>query len=164
MEKKQTRPSWLKENRKAQVLMESVFMLVAMIVFVGLFLWLGFVFVTYSNKATAVPAQLQAELVSLRFTNNPHCFAYVDENTGRVYSDIIDLKKFNEDNMNNCYKTGDLQGLYSFNFRLNLTASRKGVVSDKYRYHDDFSLLKEVLVKEEGKLKKDQMVIYVQKI
>lgn len=161
MEKKQKKS---KENRKGQVLMESVFMLVAMVVFVGLFLWLGFVFVTYSNRATAVPSQLQAELVSLRFTNNPDCFAYVDENTGRIYSGIIDLNKFNEEKMNSCYKTGDLQGLFSFNFRLNLTESRKEVVSDRYRYRDDFSILKEVLVKEDNKLRKDQMVIYVQKI
>lgn len=139
-------------------------MLVAMIAFAVLFLWFGFVLVTYSSRATAVPTQLQAELISLRFTNNPDCFAYVDENTGRVYSGIIDLKKFNEENMDRCYKTGDLQGLYSFNFRLNLTTSRKEVVSDRYRYHDDFSILKEVLIKENNKLRKDQMVIYVQKI
>jgi len=118
---------------------------------------------SYANKLAAVPDEIKAEIISLRFTNIPECFAYQDLETGRVYSGTIDLEKFNEEQMNECYFTDEDIGHEDFNFRLQL-ASRapEFIKTNGYFNLDHFTLNKKVIVKDGDKFVVDTLLIFVQ--
>lgn len=111
----------------------------------------------YKSTLTKVPPKLRAELIALRFVNAPGCFAYQDEITGRIYPGVIDLSKFNEETMNKCYQS---ESIKNFNFQLVL--DDKTLETDEWKHVTDFTLFKEVLVKEREELKPVILKIYVQ--
>lgn len=116
----------------------------------------------YQNKLMAVPPLLKAELLSSRFVNNPACFTYQDESTGRVFSSVLDLGKFNSEALLKCYQTEPEKGYHELNFRLFLVGENKTLTTNNYFYEDDFKLVKKVLVRKEGKFAPDSLEIYVQ--
>lgn len=111
----------------------------------------------YKGKLTKAPSQLRAELISLRFVNAPECFAYQDKITGRVFPGVIDLNKFDETRMGNCYQSGDVK-----NFNFQLVLGEKTVETDKWFNKVDFTLFKKVLVKEGEEIRAAILKIYVQ--
>lgn len=129
-----------------------------------LFVGFGCTTAIYKNKLVSVPAELRVELLTLRFTNNPDCFAYVDEVSGRVLSGVVDIRKFTEENLNNCYRTDQKKGIKDFNFRLRLEQGGEEIITNKYFYHDkdELTILKEVLVKKDNHFTKDNLIIFVQ--
>ena len=50
-----------------------------------------------------VPHEIRLKVHNHRFMSS--CFSYRDPDTQRIYSGMIDLKKFTEDNLKTCYKT-----------------------------------------------------------
>jgi len=50
-----------------------------------------------------IPIGLENYLLTQRFLNSPICFAYQDEVTGHIKQKVIDIKKFTQDNLRNCY-------------------------------------------------------------
>lgn len=141
---------------------KTIYWMIAGVVIAAVVLAFLFMISGYRNKLTQVPPELRAELIALRFTNIPECFAVIDENTGVVMTDSIDLSKFIRETMNQCYKTEQEKGIKTFNFRLLLKKEGKEVITNNYFHKDDFTITKEVLVKKEGRLVPDQLVIYVQ--
>ena len=151
-------------NRKAQseVARKSVYWMLAGVVITIVVFAFAFVLASYKGKLTQVSPNLKAELLALRFSNSAECFAYQDFNTGRVQSGIIDINKFNEQQLFDCYHTGEHKGIKTFNFRLKLETSGEEITTDKYFNLDKFTIFKEVLVKKNHGLYKDRLVIYVQ--
>ena len=151
-------------SKKAQfeLASKSLFWMIAAFIITLVVLFFAFALSSYKGKLTIVPPQLQAELVSLRFTSNADCFAFQDSVTGRVYSGIIDLNKFNDKQLRKCYLTPDKEGIKTFNFRLKLESDGTELSTNNYFNHDDFTLFKEVLVRKDNSLVKDQLIIYVQ--
>ncbi len=62
-------------------------------------------------------------LLMQRFLNSESCFAYKDERIGRVYPGVIDLNKFNNDNLQNCANYGSKKR----NLKLELEFSGKKI-------------------------------------
>jgi hypothetical protein len=116
---------------------------------------------TFKSRFTQTPLSVKAELMVLRFTNNPDCFAYQGLVTERTFSGVIDLKKFNSETLHKCYLTS---GTKEFNFLLNLTKTGKIVKNKAYYYKDDLILNKYVLVKKGDKIERDTLKIHVQKV
>lgn len=141
---------------------KTIYWMIAGVVIAAVVLTFMFMISGYRNKLTQVPPELRAELIALRFTNIPECFAVVDENTGTVMTDSIDLNKFTKETMDKCYKTEQEKGIKTFNFRLLLKNEGKEVITNNYFHKDDFTITKEVLVKKEEELVPDQLIIYVQ--
>ena len=83
----------------------------------------------YKNNLTEVPPKLKASLIAMRFTNIPECFAYQDPETGRVYPGIIDLSKFTNEQMENCYPT---QSTHEINFKLRLQNKGLEILTNNY--------------------------------
>lgn len=131
--------------------------IITMVVFVYAFSLVG-----YKNQLVYIPPQLPAELISLRFTNIPECFAYQDAATGRVYPGIIDLNKFNDGVMEDCYHTEAEKGYEDYNFRLQLEKKGNTIRTNNYFNKDDFTIIKKVLVKDGMNLVEDNLLIYVQ--
>ncbi|MDP6547350.1 MAG: hypothetical protein QF917_00105 [Candidatus Woesearchaeota archaeon] len=60
---------------------------------------------TYSDRSeiSKIPLGLEDYILVQRFLNSPSCFAFQDEDTGRIYPNILDLEKLNKVNLDNCY-------------------------------------------------------------
>mgnify|MGYP007123674610 CR=1 FL=1 len=129
-----------------------------------LFLAFGAFSAIHKNKITYVPPELHSETIALRFTNNPGCFAFEDEFTQKINSGTIDLKKFNKEQLNNCYLTSPKKGIKEFNFLLKLENKEVQIHTNNYFLHDndDLTLFKQVLVNDNGVISKDTLIIYVQ--
>ena len=152
-------------DRKAQfeLARKTIYWMIAALIISMLVLAFALILGNYTGKLTSVPKELQAELISQRFANVPECFAYQDNLTGKVFSGMIDLMKFTEEQMKQCYITDKEAGIKQFNFRLKLAKAGKEVSTNNYYNHDDFTIYKEVLVRnEKGEVAKDQLMIYVQ--
>jgi len=118
---------------------------------------------SYKSKLTDVPSELQAELISLRFVNIAQCLAYQDEKSGRVFSGMIDIDKFSDEQMAKCYLTEDMKGLKTYNFKLVLEGEGKEIRTNNFFNEVDFTLFRDVLVRHDShKVVKDRLVIYVQ--
>ena len=77
----------------------------------------------YKYSLTLYPPELEAKVLSSRFLNSQHCFAYQDPVTEKIYPRIIDLSKFSNKTVASCYHsntTKDYQfkmDLYNFEIR-----------------------------------------------
>ena len=138
------------------------------VAFVGiaacLFLAFGAFSAVHKNKITYVPPELHSETIALRFTNNPDCFAFKDNLTGRVYPGIIDINKFNKEALDLCYQTLDEEGIKKFNFLLKLESTGNEIITDNYFSHKnvDLTMFKQVLTNNNGEISKDTLIIQVQ--
>lgn len=114
----------------------------------------------YKERLTAVPPELQAELISVRFTNTADCFAFQDPHTGRVYPGVIDNSKFTEERMQRCYSTDQEHGQNDFNFRLQL--GDKYITTNNYFNIDHFTITKKVIVADGRERHPETLTIFVQ--
>ena len=149
-------------NKKAQfaAARKTIYWMIAGLVITMVVIGFAMVIASYRNNLAKGPPEIRAELIALRFTNNPDCFAY--NVSDKVLLGTIDLTKFNEENMLKCYSTASAGGIKTFNFRLKLESSGEEIRTDKYAHVDKFTIFKEVLVKRQTGLFKDRLIIYVQ--
>ncbi len=153
-------------NRKAQfdVARKTIYWMIAGFVIAMVVLAFALTIGNYRNRLTEIPPKIQAELIALRFTSNPDCFALTDEHTSVVSPGILDLHKFNTEKLNQCYFTEPAKGFKTFNFRLKLESTGEELLTNNYFHQDrdDLTLFKEVLVLRDGQLVHDTLIIYVQ--
>ncbi len=152
-------------NTKAQFdfTRKSIYWMIAGFILTIVVVAYVFVLAGYNSKLTYVDPKLRAEFLSLRFVNNPDCFTYQDKETKITSTSIIDLTKFTQQQLYNCYHTQQEQGFNDFNFKLVLEKQKKEVTTNNYFNKNDFALYKEVLVRNQtGAIAKDRLIIYVQ--
>lgn len=152
-------------NKKAQfdVARKTIYWMIAG--FVITLIVLGFVLVlgNFKGRVASVPPELNAEFISLRFTNIPECFAYQDHETNKVYPGIIDLTKFTDERMEEyCYKTDENNGHNDFNFGLELVQTKKKIKTNNYYQAPQFTLKRKVLVNDGKKVYEDELLIDTQ--
>jgi len=109
---------------------KTIYWMLAGVVIAVVLLAFVLILADYKYDLTYISPNLKASMISLRFTNIPECFAYQDEETGRVYPGIIDLSKFTEEQMENCYKTNSVSQI---NFKLKLQNKGLEVLTNNYR-------------------------------
>ncbi len=151
-------------NKKAQqeIAVKSLFfplIIFVIIIVIMAFFWM---IANYTGKLAEIPPELKAELISLRFTNTPECFAYENVEVGRVYPGIIDLDKFNQEQLNNCYLTESERGYTDYNFGITLKEQNINLLTNNYFNTVSFTIYKDVIVRDGNHLFKDQLIIYVQ--
>ncbi len=142
---------------------EMFFYIIVGIIFTGMIFFLIFGIGTFKDRLVKTPPQLEAELLSLRFTSLPECFAYKDEK-GIMQPGILDAQKFNQDVLDKCYFTVRKQGFKSFSFRLQLQGADKELMTNHYKLNDrdDFTLIRQVLLRNSSGQHEDVLTIYVQ--
>lgn len=146
------------KNKQGQFeLRKMIYWMIAGVVITMVIFAFAMIISSYKNKLTIVPPKLRVELISLRFVNAPDCFAYQDEITGRVYPGVIDLSKFNEGRMDRCYQSKSTK-----NFNFQLVLDNRTLNTDEWKHKTDFTLFKNILVKEGEELKSTRLKIYVQ--
>jgi hypothetical protein len=128
------------------------------------FLFFSFFISSNITSANTIPANVKTTVLINRFLNSPDCFAYVDEETGRAYPGIIDIKKFDDDKMSKCYSTND-DNSYSFRFELeNSSNNFKKTISTLNWGARRFNKVSQyVLVYNEGNIYPAKVLISIQK-
>src|SRR3989344_3051875 len=142
---------------------KTIYWMIAGVMITLIVLAFAFIFGGYKSKLTYVPGEIRAEYIALRFANNEECFAWQDV-SGIVHAGIIDISKFTDEQINtSCYFTNLNQGYEEFNFGVTLENEKKSIRTNNYYHKDDYTLFKEVLIRDEnGLIKKDRLIIYVQ--
>lgn len=153
-------------NRQAQfdVARKTIYWMIAGFIIAMVVLAFAVTLGNYRSRLTEVPPKIRAELIALRFTNNPDCFAFVDEKTGVVSPGTIDPEKFTREQLDRCYRTEQEKGFKIFNFRLTLESTGEELLTNNYFHQDrdDLTIFKEVLVVKDQRFVKDRLIIYVQ--
>lgn len=158
-------------NHKAQfdVARKTIYWMIAGFVITMMVLAVALIFGSYRSKLTAVPEEIPAQLIALRFASLPECFAFIDPATvdtrtlRGIDTGFLDLQKFTVEQLSQCYHTQKKPGFKNYNFRLKLEKQGLEITSNDYFYNDDFyEFHQEVLVYNGGKLQKDRLIIYVQ--
>lgn len=113
------------------------------------------------SSSVLVPRELKGELISLRFSNSPDCFAFQDEINGRIYPGIIDLSKFNSNQLNfNCYNLDEGTAAQQYNFKISLQDQGSSIETKMYAEGTDLFIIKKgVLIKEGNIFTKDVLII-----
>ncbi len=142
---------------------KSIYWMIVAFIVTMLILVFTFLLSGYKERLVGVPGELEADFVSLRFFNNPDCFAYQDPATGKNYLGSIDLSKFTQERLDACYVTPEQSGHQQLNFRLKLANTvATGLETNNYYNVDHFTLRKDVLVWNGETFTKDELLIYVQ--
>jgi len=149
-------------NKKAQfdLAMKTIYWMIAAFVITLIIIGFSFIIADYRNKLTQVPSELKADLIDFRFASSSECFAYNDSN--KVYPGIINLNKFNEETLFKCYHTEEKKGYKIYNFGLKLKDKDLFLRTNNYYHQTDFTVYENVLVRENGELIPDTLIIYVQ--
>lgn len=128
------------------------------------FLFFSF-FISYNITSTnAIPANVETTVLINRFLNSPDCFVYVDEETGRAYPGIIDIKKFDDNQIKKCYSTSEDKS-YSFRFEMESSNNKfKKTISTLNFGARRFNKISQyVLIYDEGNLYTGRLLISIQK-
>lgn len=159
-------------NKKAQfdVARKSIYWMLAGIVITMAILAFAIILSSYQSKVTTVPPELRAELISLRFINTPECFTYQDPVTGRIFPGVIDVAKFTQERVDQCYRTKKEKGFKDFNFGLalegytplNAQGQLQPLRTNNFFNQVDFTLYRPVLVRAGSETTVSRMIIYVQ--
>ncbi|MEK6900175.1 MAG: hypothetical protein AABX05_03555 [Nanoarchaeota archaeon] len=148
---------------------KQIFWMIIGVVAIIVLLSLVFMLRSYQKELVEVPDELQAELIILRFVNNPDCFAYQDANNGRAFPGVIDVSKFTQERLDKCYATEKEKGFKDLNFGLDLEGytpaldgKQKILMTNNYFNVVDFTVYKNVLVRSGDLMQPTRLVIYVQ--
>lgn len=148
-------------SRKGTATEEVIIFIIFAFVALGLVIGLFTTIVQFDSRATEWPLETQAEIVALRFVNNPDCFAASDKINGRIISNSIDISKFNEEQFKQCYPETELRAIQ---FKILLEGEQKEIRTSEFHDIVSATLFKEVLVWNNGRFHKDRLLIYVQEI
>ena len=103
------------------------------------------------SEISQIPIGLENYLLSQRFLNSPLCFVYQDVDTNRAYPFIIDIKKFNQENLNKCYNTKDTN-VKAYQFTLNYDRESKKISTKNWKGFLWKAETKQVSVYADGKI------------
>ncbi len=141
-----------------------VFGIVFLIAITMVFIALASLVYGYKNSLVAVPSELQAHVISYRFTHSADCFAFKDESL-RVHPLSVDLSHFTVDRMNACYEVLSEKDYEKYNFKLVLQERKIEIESGNYYEAPDFTFFYDVSVVDPVSREwlSDVLVVYVQK-
>ena len=149
-------------NKKAQfnLARKTVYWSIAGTLIVLVIFGYGFMLSGYVGNLTEIPPEVKSNWLAERFVNNPDCFAYYDEDLGKTISNSIDLDKFDNGVMEECYRSGSRDNL---NFKVELVSREKMVWSDEWHEVDHLEWEEWVRVEENGRLGSlEKVKVYVQ--
>jgi len=135
-------------------------------IIVAFFLFIVFILFSYlilGNISSTItfPENIETTVLINRFLNSPECFAYQDEETGRIYTGIIDLDKFSNENLNECY-SADEYSPRAFMMDLNNDDYQKSVLTSNWKTKKINRISQYVIIYDKGNFYGETLLIAVQ--
>ena len=119
----------IRKNKKCQGALSDWLFWGLFIIMTGMVVLIIFAIGDYFiSQAAEIPPNVEELTLISRFYNSGDCFAYQD-NVGRVHTKKIDLNKFNQETMNQCFSTNDAK--YAFSLSLEVPSIEIDVDSIK---------------------------------
>jgi len=118
----------------------------------------------YNVDLTKTPAKLEAKILSSRFLYPSKCFAYQDPITERTHPRLIDLSRFKNETLADCYLS-DTTKDHQFQLKLkNLDNNQTYQIQTKEWFNvPSFTIREPVFIKQDGTISNGQLLIIVQK-
>jgi len=118
----------------------------------------------YNAGLTKTPQKLEAKILSSRFLYSSKCFAYQDPITERTYTKLIDLNRFKNEILAECYLS-DTTKDYQFQLKLkNLNTNQSYQIQTKEWFNvPSFTIKESVFIKQSNTVSEGQLLIIVQK-
>ncbi len=136
------------------------FIIVAFFLFI-VFILFSYLVLSNISSTTTFPENIETTVLINRFLNSPECFAYQDEETGRTYTGITDLDKFNNENLNECY-SADEDSPRAFMMDLNSDDYQKSVLTSNWRAKKINRMSQYVIIYDKGNFYGGTLLIAVQ--
>lgn len=136
------------------------FIIVAFFLFI-VFILFSYLILSNISSTTTFPENVETTVFINRFLNSPECFAYQDEETGRTYTSIIDLDKFNNEHLNECY-SADEDSPIAFMLDLKGSDSQEGVLTSNWRAKKINRMSQYVIIYDKGNFYSETLLIAVQ--
>ena len=161
------------KSKKGQydIARKSIFWMIAGVVITITVLAFAMILSIYQGEVSTVPAEYEAKLTALRFVNTAECFTYQDLVTGRIESVVIDIDKFTQERLDDCYRSDSERGYSSFNFGLSLvgfdaidvdSGEEKILMTNNFFNKVDFTLRFPVIVRSGSEEFSTQLLVFVQ--
>jgi hypothetical protein len=149
-------------DKKAQyeVGHKTPYFIIAMLIVGVMFILLILMFSKYISAPVLTHEQVYITIYKQRFLSSPDCFAYENKETGNIYQGMIDVSKFTEERLNNCYKENKDS---KFEFLLVLQEKEKQLsIQTKNYIQLTKKLPMSVLVYDQGNITKGILTIGIQ--
>lgn len=156
----------MKFSKKAQfeIASKTLYWGISSIILALLALGLVITTINFRGHLLSTPEKLESSILSSRFLNSPQCFAYQDPVTQRIYPRLIDLSRFTDKTINNCYVSNTTK---DHNFQLllrNLETDQEQTIQTSEWYNvPAYTIPEPVLIKNEKTTNKGLLLIYVQR-
>jgi len=144
---------------------KPTYFIVALFFLTIVFLVFGFTIQGMASSFAQHSDETETSVLLSRFLNSPECFAYFDEETGRAYMGVIDLNKFNEENLMNCYPIDDYD-FRSFKFSLesdDLNLKIKPIETKNFGSKRTTTISWPIVIYKKGKFYRGKLLIATQK-
>lgn len=138
-----------------------IFYLVAVLVITAAFFLIVWFVSTGKTQISEITPGLENYLIIQRFLTSPSCFVFEEKDIGRAYSSMLDLKKFNQQNLDKCY---NIEGTKVKAYRLTLKygAEEKSLATRNWEGFIKKSETKKIYVYDEGKIIRGKLIIEMQ--
>ena len=125
------------------------------------FLFLAFIITINKAEIARIPVDMENYLLSQRFFNSPTCFALQDKETLRVSQGVIDITKFNQDNLDICYNISNTE-VKAFRLTLDHAGSKITLETKNWEGFLDQAEITKVSVYDSGTIGQAEFLIEVQ--
>lgn len=140
-----------------KVIFYTIFGFVAVIAFI-LLVWMV---PSYKSELGTIPPNLENHLLIQRFLNSPFCFTYQDEDTNRFYPGVIDLTRFNQDNLDECYNAENTE-VKAFRLTLDYNNEKITINTNNWGGFLKKTQTEHVFVYDEGEIQRAELLVEIQ--
>jgi len=154
----------MQKKAQVEIAAKTIYLGISAILLSILVLGLVLLLWNYRGELTKTPPLLESMISSARFTDSPKCLAYQDPATERAYPKLIDLARFKNEIIAECYSS-DTTKDYQFQLKLkNLDKNTEYTIQTAEWYNvPAFTTIEPVLIKQEDGIYNGQLLIIVQK-
>ena len=152
-----------KKGSGYQIGKKPAYYIIVLLFLVISFMLFGSIIMSEVSLSNSIPNNVDTTVLVNRFLNSDDCFAYKDNETGRIYPGIIDIKKFNEDTLKECYNAGSNYNSKSFKFIIKGSGiEEKTIFTINWGARKFSQVSQYVLIYNKGKISKANLLIAVQ--
>ncbi len=157
----------LKSNKKASEnwAPDTMPFFIMFVIVLGFSLLIFFIIISYFiSKDIEIPTDVEGFILIERFYNSADCFAYKDQETGRIYQKTIDLIKFkNSDIMETCLPVSNLNHAFKLELEDPESSSKLLITTPNWIANSNFrTIQKDVFVYFNDKVKSEKLHISIQ--
>ena len=156
-------PKFLLNKRADESGSKAIFYIIFGVVAAILFLIASWMIPNYKSYIGIIPTGLENYLLSERFFDSHYCFAFQEEDTNRVHLDTIDLSKFTQDNLDECYNAADTQ-VKAYRLTLNYNDEKISISTKNWEGFLQEARTKHISVYNQGEIQRAEILIEVQDV